>query len=1109
MSARDELRAYLRHIQRRGWLTTGIRGGAIVAGVALAVTLALSLLLNRYAFSLGSLWSARAILCVALGTVAVLALAYPLWRLTGTWVARHAERQNPLFGQRLLTFAERDASESHPFIELLAADTLAVARAKETRPAAATALLGALFVVGIGSLATLVWLIRSGPGALGYGAALLWTGNVSGPLYEIRVMPGDATVKRHADQLISALPVGLDSAEATLFARYHSTSKWERVAMQRQAQGSGFQFLLAGVPEDLEYYVQAGAVQSHLYQLRVADIPSVKRIEVTYHHPGWMHLPDLRGDGGDLRAYAGTEAQLRVVTDGALERGRLILDDGREVALQSSGANTYRGSVPITRDGTYHVAALDRSQLARISEDYFIEAAEVKAPDVALVRPAGDYRASPIEEVTIGARAEDPFGVGELSLHYSVNGGAERSIALVKGARAVQANGAATLSLEDFKLVPGDVVSVYALARDARTEARSDMAFIQVDPFQREFSQSQQSGGGGGGGGNNPADIPQREKEIIAATWKEAGLTTQAERQAAEQAKFLSDVQTTLRGQTLSLAGRLEMRDLTQQNEQFSTFQSEMAAAAQAMQPAAQALQRQRWSEAVPEEEKALQHLLRAQSTFRQIQVAFGSRGAGGGSGAVNSEGRDLASLFDLELDTQRNQYETGQTATPAQQRARDVDEALRKLDELARRQEDLASGRDQAGQSAQQRWQQEMLRRNAEEIQRELERLARGDPNAPNADSSAAASGNDREAVRQALGRVREAQEAMRRAVDQQSGADAERAAERLRGAKNLLGGVREEQANGTLASLAREADRLGKQSREQTERLTQMLTGRTRERSAATPGDSPERLLKDRQQLADDLTRLQQNMRAAERTTLAASRQAASKLREALNDLDEGNAETKLQRSADLMRRGFNPAGEPSEREIAAALDHLSAQLREAQNALAGGNPDNQGALADVERVRGRLSERLGGIERGGGGRGGPVDGGWNAGNNGPYGGQRATPQRAPAGADPEESLRQNLNDLERVKRAVANDPAAQKAVDELVRSMQRLDPKRFPGNPQMVDELYASVLADVDKLELQLGRDHADHQADVRMSEPQAVPEGYQAAVADYFRRLSKNP
>ena len=50
------------------------------------------------------------------------------------------------------------------------------------------------------------------------------------------------------------------------------------------------------------------------------------------------------------------------------------------------------------------------------------------------------------------------------------------------------------------------------------------------------------------------------------------------------------------------------------------------------MDPASKSLQMQKWQDAIPNEQKALQHLLRAEATFRQIEVAFGAQGGGGAS---------------------------------------------------------------------------------------------------------------------------------------------------------------------------------------------------------------------------------------------------------------------------------------------------------------------------------------------------------------------------------------------------------------------------------------------------------------------------------------------
>src|SRR5437764_116213 len=96
-------------------------------------------------------------------------------------------------------------------------------------------------------------------------------------------------------------------------------------------------------------------------------------------------------------------------------------------------------------------------------------------------------------------------------------------------------------------------VATRAGLRSSRTRSRRHMAFIQVDQVEREFSQSQQSGGGGGGGGgqhNDPGEIPRREKEMIAATFKQQGDKKATAKQAVDTAKFLSDAQSTLRNQS-------------------------------------------------------------------------------------------------------------------------------------------------------------------------------------------------------------------------------------------------------------------------------------------------------------------------------------------------------------------------------------------------------------------------------------------------------------------------------------------------------------------------------------------------------------------------------
>jgi hypothetical protein len=1220
MSNQEKLNLYIRQLHQRLRLGVSLRGVALLLATALFTTILLVLILNAFAFPVRSLTGARSLLLLVLGLVAAFAIALPLRRLTRARAAAEAEAAYPEFQQRLVTFDDRQKVSNDPFLELLAADTLSVAQDVPAANLAPDNKLYLLAGAGFACLAVLGWLIAAGPGYLGYGASLLWTGPKAAPLYDIHVTPGNVAVRRNSDQLITAQIIGLKPEKVRLFARYKSSPKnWEPVAMQPQPGSSNYQFVFAGLPEDVEYYVAADRLNSAHYKVRVVDLPAVKQMKVTYHYPKWTGMPQVTEEhGGDLRAIEGTSAELTLQMDHPLNNGQLTLDDGKQITLTGGEGNVYKGSITMEKDGAYHVAAMDQGEPVRLSEDYFIATDKANPPQIAIDRPTGDYRASPIEEVTVGVKASDDFALNKMSLHYSVNGGPEKTVDLLPKAGVKSASGSTTLSLEDFKLMPGDLVSLYATAKDGHAEARTDMAFIQADPFEREFSQSQQMGGGGGGGGgqNAETDIPRREKELIAATWKRQNEKSASQKDSSEAGKFLSEVQTKLQEQSLALAARMDSRDLSSANEDFNSFGHDMQAAAAAMTPSSDKLRQMQWKDAIPAEQKALQYLLRAEATFRKIQVAF-QHGGGGGGGAGGGPGRDLASLFDLELDTEKNQYETAQTGSASEQKAKAVDDALQKLDALARRQEELAKQQQNKAQTMQERWQQEMLRREAEELQRQMQQMAQngqqqqgqqgqegqqssnGSPGGSSANggqsgqmrrgSQSGSSGDASDPrVTQALNRLRQADEEMKRssAGQQQGNQAAQQAADQLRQAAGLMGSAQQQQASGKLDSLSREADRLSKEAHKQADRVRDYAS----KASSAANGGSGEqpdyaarmqernKLAQDRQQLSDDLSQLEKNLRNAARELAPTQPQSAGKLRDALGGMDQTDLTNRVQRTADWLRRGINPNSNGTEEGITKGLDQLSQQVKQAEQGLGPGKaaPGQQGqgqgeqsaALDQLDRLRGQVESltaqrqngRQGGQPGQSGqqqsgqprqsGQGGQQGQGYQAGQLGRENGQRGGTQVAQDGlsgdlgnrqaggggvatawnnintgnnhfdrsggpaapatsaglGDPEATFRQGMDELSQLRHLAQNDPAAQKEIQDLVRDMQKLDPRRFPGNPALVEQLHTEVLGAVDKLELQLRHDQ-QIPSEARTTKEPAVPAGYEDAVADYYRRLGK--
>jgi hypothetical protein len=106
-------------------------------------------------------------------------------------------------------------------------------------------------------------------------------------------------------------------------------------------------------------------------------------------------------------------------------------------------------------------------------------------------------------------------------------------------------------------------------------------------------------------------------------------------------------------------------------------------------------------------------------------------------------------------------------------------------------------------------------------------------------------------------------------------------------------------------------------------------------------------------------------------------------------------------------------------------------------------------------------------------------------------------------------EQAFREGMQGLSEIRQELAGDPEAVKEVQQLIREMQRLDPSRFPGNPELVQRMLGEIRTGMEQLELQLRRKLDEQQGgQVRSATPAQVPNGYQESVAEYFRRLSRS-
>jgi hypothetical protein len=104
-------------------------------------------------------------------------------------------------------------------------------------------------------------------------------------------------------------------------------------------------------------------------------------------------------------------------------------------------------------------------------------------------------------------------------------------------------------------------------------------------------------------------------------------------------------------------------------------------------------------------------------------------------------------------------------------------------------------------------------------------------------------------------------------------------------------------------------------------------------------------------------------------------------------------------------------------------------------------------------------------------------------------------------------QQAYRDAIRQIENLRASGAAGDESQAELESLLARMKALDPSRFPGNPELLDTLRRRILPEIEQLEIRLRRQAGDSGKEIRNAGPSRVPTGYEKAVADYYRRLSK--
>ena len=199
-------------------------------------------------------------------------------------------------------------------------------------------------------------------------------------------------------------------------------------------------------------------------------MPYVQKLGLEYKFPAYTGLePEKIEDGGDIAVLRGTDVKVTITATMKTKGGRIALNDKDTVPLTVEADGTLTASFKADKDGSYHVEldAPNGERVRGVAAATRSTCSTDRAPTVTFARPGRDTSASAIEEVYVEAAADDDYGVRDLELVYSVNGGAEKTVPLFNGSKRLPAVSAGhTFYLEELGVKSGDSVSYYARATD-------------------------------------------------------------------------------------------------------------------------------------------------------------------------------------------------------------------------------------------------------------------------------------------------------------------------------------------------------------------------------------------------------------------------------------------------------------------------------------------------------------------------------------------------------------------------------------------------------------------------------------------------------------------
>ena len=763
---------------------------------------------------------------------------------------------------------------------------------------------------------------------------------------KLTVEPGNARILRGRSVAINLEVTGKAADKARLVytkgdpATETEPQRQEIDMVRIEDEKRKFGYEIFNINENMEYYVAANGVESERYTVEVFDMPKVATVEIAYTYPEYTKLkPIIQQGEGNIRAVAGSQAEVRITTNKAIQSATLTVEAEDPVPMVILDGRILTTTLNVLNDSKYTVKLLCVDGFNNQAPiEYTITAIPDEPPEIVIKEPGRDIKATKLEEVKVLAEATDDYGVENMTLMYSIGSGESQELTVesveVKAEKII--SNAYVFYLEELDVEPGELISYYAQATDNNTRTgpgtnTSELYFIEVRPFNERYMQMDAEGQQAQQEGQPFPNLIADQRKIIKNTWKHIHLRPSPMTEDYQSAvKQIGKEQNQLKDTTQRVTDELSMsmRDANVDPEMLMNLE----AAVGKMGEASDELFAIKPKEALPHEQDALEFLTKAMMELDKVLTQMRSSGSQAAADNIEMDMEDLQDTIEqdqIELDEQMRE-QTQELLDQARDMLAQQEQLTEQSQQLAR--EGQPSRREMQQNSQQEQQLAEQAQQMAEQAQQMGQSGGQGAGN--NTGQRMVQAG---EALQQASENMQAASENMGAGQPQMGAAKGQKAEENLQQAIEELEKVAAQYTDQALEDVTESLDQLtAKQSeiREQTETLEEETR---RDGLSIEDARNASQLANEQRTLRRDLEQLQRNLSNLREALNENEPQAARNVADANRRIIEEQVSENMEDAQRALQWRNFQSSEREQREVLDALLEARDDLQQARANLA----------------------------------------------------------------------------------------------------------------------------------------------------------------------------